>query len=154
MEFDLKRHSQQNADSLDVNVEGHLHSGADEVRMDSNLLTAGPERVKGGGLHQRPGGVNMNRRLGTGRGAAGGRAYTAAVALAHEGNESRPKMTQPQLLTARQMQPIPMTFITTPDLACRGRTGGGGCVVPAQLAAFSYSTFWYQWTRGTRTCSI
>lgn len=45
--------------------------------------------------------------------------YMGAVALAHEGNESRPNKTRPQLLMARLMQQIPMIFITTPDLACR-----------------------------------
>lgn len=45
--------------------------------------------------------------------------YMGVVALAHEGNESRPNKTRPQLLMARLMQPIPMIFITTPDLACR-----------------------------------
>lgn len=51
--------------------------------------------------------------------------YTGAVVLAQEGNESRENMTRPQLLMARLMQPIPMMFITTPVLACRGRIGGG-----------------------------
>lgn len=48
--------------------------------------------------------------------------YTDVVALAHEGKESREKRTRPQLLMARLMQPIPMMFITTPVLACRGRS--------------------------------
>lgn len=39
------------------------------------------------------------------------------VALAHEGKESRLNKKRPQLLMARLMQPIPMMFITTPDLA-------------------------------------
>lgn len=53
--------------------------------------------------------------------AAGQWCYTGAVVLAHDGNESRPNMKRPQVLMARLMQPIPMMFITTPDLTCGWR---------------------------------
>lgn len=51
--------------------------------------------------------------------------YTGAVTLAHEGKVSRENRTRPQLLMARLMQPMPMMFITTPVLACRGHSGRG-----------------------------
>ncbi len=52
--------------------------------------------------------------------------YMGTVALAHAGKVSRLNKTRPQLLIAREMQPIPMMFITTPDLACRWHKGEGG----------------------------
>lgn len=46
--------------------------------------------------------------------------YTGAVVLAHVGNESKPNIRRPQLLMAREMQLMPMMFITSPVLACEG----------------------------------
>lgn len=63
----------------------------------------------------------------------GCRFYTWAVALAHEGKESRANMAWPQLLMARVMQPIPMMFITTPVLACRAAPCSRGAGYGAQL---------------------
>lgn len=46
--------------------------------------------------------------------------YTGVVALAHVGNESKPNIRRPQLLMAKEMQPMPIMFITSPVLACEG----------------------------------
>lgn len=47
-------------------------------------------------------------------------------------------MSRPQLLMARVMQPIPMTFITTPVLACRGRRAAEEQVSVSHLDNFYF----------------